>query len=1136
MLPLEIAIFTFVGFVLCCGAILMVSRISQAKALPAKIGGNQRRKPGPHQVEALEVREVFDASGVELEGENIFIDGQFYANVDMVALAKAITATGAKFYGAVWCPHCTEQKQIFGEGGEYLPFVEVTNPDRTLNDLGSSLGITSLPTWIFADGRREEGTLTLAEVVQFSGVTVPTSTDPYIAEIDPVTLYSGEPLFLTLDGYSPTGQPLTYTVTSESGTVLSEVRQQTRSLRLTIKNFGVMEFQLLEDYASLATQQIISLVESGFYDGLVFHRIINDFMIQGGDPTGTGMGDGQTPEFNDQYDFDLRYNRAGTLGMAKSYDDTNTSQFFITENGDYRNSLDFRYTIFGYMTEGDAVREAISNIPTNASNYPSYAAVIEKAEIFYDRENALVKLDTFVSGIAGSDTLTVTATDASGNTFTRNVSVSYIPYSANKPAYLGPVPNMVVNPGNVRTFQLAGFDANGHTVRFLDKAGLDARGWAYEPHASNGLIYSVDNVSGTLTIQAPSNFRGEGQIIVAAYDGYASGSGDVDFQLITISASSAPVLVSDTFDTIAGSVNTLTPLANDTAAAPAFDLSTFELLDAPDGLQISVEGGVITYAPPLGFTGTFTLRYNVENIYGGFAADSAAITINVVANTQTVAGADAFQVDVASVAILDVLGNDRANKYWSTSAGLSIVSIGNSAAGATISIENGKLRYIPASGYTGLDTFSYSVTNGDTTAIGEVTVSVLEIEDISVTVTREKTTATSVDALPQNEAYLSEWDAFWVEIWANGDRISTQGVSAAALDLKFMPQLFSATAVEPGAGFEFNGTPAINGETGEITGLSAVATSSGLGAGNRVLLARVRFQPASGDGLAVDSDGLDFGSVFSVSNAQIQAPDTDLVNAQITSLPGVKILPVVYDLNDDGQIDLADIFTFANLYNNGAPAQSPLGDFDASGALTPYDVTLMLRELGESWVTVSSGSKLIYDFSYLEGAIAEEPLVASAFGLTSQPTTIETETVQPVMDAATAMIADAYSQLDVFNFTVATSFQIVDLPGSQLSYRHNGVIYLDIDAAGWGWFIDSTPTVNEEFTSSGDDAWAAIAAGDADGGIDLLSVILHELIGEGDEAQNPLFADTLAPSTRYLFAPEDLPVYQLLVDQAMAQA
>src|SRR5690606_25570796 len=119
--------------------------------------------------------------------------------------------------------------------------------------------------------------------------------------------------------------------------------------------------------SSRAAERIIELAESGFYDDVIFHRIVNDFMIQTGDPTGTGSGVTTLGYFNDQFHPELQHVQTGLLAMAKttdsdtnaSYDDTNDSQFFVTE-GPSRH-LDFNHTIFGYLTEGEDVREAISN-------------------------------------------------------------------------------------------------------------------------------------------------------------------------------------------------------------------------------------------------------------------------------------------------------------------------------------------------------------------------------------------------------------------------------------------------------------------------------------------------------------------------------------------------------------------------------------------------------------------------------------------------------------------------------------------------------------------------------------------------------------------------------------------------------
>jgi hypothetical protein len=266
-----------------------------ANVSPRPKPARARVKPHAGQMEYLERRELLDAGlGGELqllEGESIVINGEVIDNVDMMALAQAISASGARFFGAVWCPVCTQQKQLFGDAAKYLPFIEVTHPNRTLNQVGIDNNISQFPTWEFADGTREVGVLSIATLIARTGITeVPTGTTPYLEHIADIEMYAGEAVHIPLNGYTPTGQPLTYTVTTGSGQTETIVLQQNRSLRITSPHYGVMEFQLFEDLAPVVTSQIIHLAQSGFYDGLTFHRVIHGFMVQGGDPKGDGSG------------------------------------------------------------------------------------------------------------------------------------------------------------------------------------------------------------------------------------------------------------------------------------------------------------------------------------------------------------------------------------------------------------------------------------------------------------------------------------------------------------------------------------------------------------------------------------------------------------------------------------------------------------------------------------------------------------------------------------------------------------------------------------------------------------------------------------------------------------------------------
>jgi peptidylprolyl isomerase len=115
---------------------------------------------------------------------------------------------------------------------------------------------------------------------------------------------------------------------------------------------GVIELTLKPDVAPKACENFIKLVEKHYYDGIVFHRIIKDFMIQGGDPTGTGRG-GQSAfgkAFEDECSSVIRFDRPGLLAMANAGPNTNGSQFFITTaNTPW---LNMKHTIFGEVTKG----------------------------------------------------------------------------------------------------------------------------------------------------------------------------------------------------------------------------------------------------------------------------------------------------------------------------------------------------------------------------------------------------------------------------------------------------------------------------------------------------------------------------------------------------------------------------------------------------------------------------------------------------------------------------------------------------------------------------------------------------------------------------------------------------------------
>jgi peptidyl-prolyl cis-trans isomerase B (cyclophilin B) len=142
-------------------------------------------------------------------------------------------------------------------------------------------------------------------------------------------------------------------------------------------NHGPIELELHDDDAPKTVENFRKLAGDGFYDGVVFHRVIPDFMIQGGDPTGTGMG-GPGYTFEDEFN-DHKVER-GALAMANAGPNTNGSQFFVV-TAEATPWLDGKHTVFGRVTSGMEVVDAISQLETDANDKPREAVVIERVEL-----------------------------------------------------------------------------------------------------------------------------------------------------------------------------------------------------------------------------------------------------------------------------------------------------------------------------------------------------------------------------------------------------------------------------------------------------------------------------------------------------------------------------------------------------------------------------------------------------------------------------------------------------------------------------------------------------------------------------------------------------------------------------------
>jgi cyclophilin family peptidyl-prolyl cis-trans isomerase len=142
-------------------------------------------------------------------------------------------------------------------------------------------------------------------------------------------------------------------------------------------NQGAIAVELFDEDAPTTVENFLKLAKDGFYDGVIFHRVIPDFMIQGGDPTGTGTG-GPGYSFEDEFN-DHKVER-GALAMANAGPNTNGSQFFVvtTQAAPW---LDGKHTVFGRVTEGMDVVDAISEVDTDANDKPREPVTIDRVEV-----------------------------------------------------------------------------------------------------------------------------------------------------------------------------------------------------------------------------------------------------------------------------------------------------------------------------------------------------------------------------------------------------------------------------------------------------------------------------------------------------------------------------------------------------------------------------------------------------------------------------------------------------------------------------------------------------------------------------------------------------------------------------------
>lgn len=649
------------------------------------------------------------ASELSPEGES---DPEGEHGDDLVAFAKALADTSTILYGANWHAETSQQRRIFEDGGKYLPYVNVTNADRSPNEIAIQNNITVYPTWVFPDGSRLTGTQSLATISQRSGVEIPSSARPYLSRLGNLSVGIGSPQHIPVDAYSPSGAPLSISVSSSNPSlVTAAVLSNNRSLKIET-DFGDMVFQLFEDKAPRPTGRVIELAESGFYNGIIFHRVISGFMIQGGDPLGTGTGGSPLGTFDDQFHLDLQHNRSGVLSFAKAGDDTNNSQFFITA-GPTRH-LDFNHSVFGQLVEGEAVRDAINKTATGANDRPTNQVVMRQVTVFNDTENAMVLLKPTGTG-TGTANITVTVSDGNGNETSRTFVATVVADSFNGGPFLDDIPVLQAVSGVPMTYTLTSKDQEGDPVEYAF-ARLDDQPYELDVHPTTGVI----------NFTAPEQFVGQLEFLVGVRQTTPSSRSDqFDRQKITVEVNLPPIAFSLNPESDSGQSNS-DRVTNATSL-------TFDVTGVRSGSRVNILSGNQVLATrtatgtsmqisvPVESLGEGSFAFSARRTDGGKVTNSAVLSVQLDRTAPVPIAPESFPEKIIAGNLMDVNLN-----HPEEGQGLRY-GLQDAPAGMTISSAGGRVRWTPNTNQVGSVTFTVTLTDlaGNISTESQVTLRVV---------------------------------------------------------------------------------------------------------------------------------------------------------------------------------------------------------------------------------------------------------------------------------------------------------------------------------------------------------------------------------------------------------------------------
>ncbi|HLJ96699.1 MAG TPA: peptidylprolyl isomerase [Gemmataceae bacterium] len=539
----------------------------------------------------------------------------------------------------------------------------------------------------------------------------------------PLNIPAKKTLFVPITATDTDGNPLTYMVSSSNAQVSVTARNNPHPyLKLSVAGFGDMVFQLFDDLTPMTVGIVSGLVKSEFYNGLIFHRVVPNFVIQGGDPNGNGSG-GPGFQFGDEFNPSAIFSGNGQLAMANSGKDTNGSQFFVTVGP--QRFLDFNHTIWGQLVRGFDVLSRIDQVQTDSNNKPLTPVVITSATIIQDTTDTVLSLST--TATTGSSTITVTASDGKGGTSTQMFTVQVVAdvdsnsQPVNDPAILGPVSSVVTPVNTPVNINLTSTDLENDPPQFEAIV-----------QGNNTQVTAAVN-GNVVTVTPTGGFTGPVQILVGVKDQGATSRGSTsdpfDTELITVGVGDQQIVatampVSATEGAPSNTVTVATfidqdpnPVASDFTASINWgdDHVSAGTVTLGSGGMLTVTG-TNTYKE----AGTFPVKVTINDRLGATATTTSTATVADAALTaQGVAVSAGGGVPLTNVLVATFTDNDP-NGMVSDYAATINWGDGTSTTGTVTAGSNNVFSVTGSHTYSTQGNFTLTTTVNDVNTAGDV--------------------------------------------------------------------------------------------------------------------------------------------------------------------------------------------------------------------------------------------------------------------------------------------------------------------------------------------------------------------------------------------------------------------------------